>query len=112
MDSRADAHCRLSLDALSLAEATSPAWDHGEMLEWREELNRELSEELGSDIDISEFTRDLLSEVAGMPNGALVEVHDQDTDVWIGKRRGRFIVKVNADDANVTFRSRRARQNG
>ncbi len=66
-------------------------------------LQAEMQRELGDlDIEVGEFVREVLDEVSDMPNGALVEVHGPDgEDVWIGKSRGRFLVKVDAPDARV-----------
>ena len=57
--------------------------------------------DIDADIDVSEIVRELTHEIATMPNGALVEVTSDEGDVWVGKRSGKFQVRVDSPDAKV-----------
>jgi hypothetical protein len=46
---------------------------------------------------------DILRELADCPDAVLVEVETPDEHVVIAKRNGRFEIKVNADDADVSI---------
>lgn len=64
------------------------------------DMERELRN-LDVDVDVAKVVREITSDIAHMPNGALVEVKSDDAYVWVGKVGGKFQVKVDAPDAKV-----------